>query len=178
MASPIYRKYVETFESELLRGIDTLSILNIIKEHQDEGIYGYELLKELAAKTNKTLIIDEGTLYPILKKLENWGDISLIVATRKKVDGRMRNYYTLTKEGLRTYYHLEGFFAKLIESVSPLFDFEVKLKKEKYLFCPMCANKIDISLPENKAINFCEICGSNLRGLIPLGSRTEENKNE
>ncbi|MCG3260645.1 MAG: helix-turn-helix transcriptional regulator, partial [Candidatus Heimdallarchaeota archaeon] len=58
------KSYVESFESELLRGISTLSALSIIQRHPDEGIYGYQLLKELEQETGRTLIIEEGTLYP------------------------------------------------------------------------------------------------------------------
>ena len=86
-----FRTYVESFESELLRGISTVAVLQIIKRYPNEGIYGYQLLKELEEETNNVLIIEEGTLYPLLRKMEKDG---LLVSTKKQLSGRSRNYYT------------------------------------------------------------------------------------
>ena len=52
-----FRTYVESFESELLRGISTVAVLQIIKRYPREGIYGYQLLKELEEETKNVLII-------------------------------------------------------------------------------------------------------------------------
>ena len=60
------REFLENFESEILRGISTLTILSVISDHGEEGSYGYEILQELKEKT-KVLVIEDGTLYPILK---------------------------------------------------------------------------------------------------------------
>lgn len=59
--------------------------------------YGYEIIQELREKSSGQLIVAEGTLYPILKKMEskNW-----IESTWKTADtGRERKYYKLTSEG-------------------------------------------------------------------------------
>ena len=153
-----FRSYVESFESELLRGISTLSALAIIQRHPEEGVYGYQLLKELEQETQKTLVIEEGTLYPILRKLERDG---LLVSERKEASGRPRKYYKLTEEGNKLYYHMIGFFSKLLEAIGPLMDIDIKLPDKKYVYCPNCANKI----PQKADIRFCNICGLNIEGL-------------
>jgi DNA-binding PadR family transcriptional regulator len=59
--------------------------------------YGYEIIQQLREKTNGDLEVAEGTLYPVLKKMEakKW-----VKATWKKSDsGRERRYYTLTAKG-------------------------------------------------------------------------------
>ena len=59
--------------------------------------YGYEIIQELREKSSGQLSVAEGTLYPILKKMEskNW-----IESTWKTADtGRERKYYKLTSEG-------------------------------------------------------------------------------
>jgi len=59
--------------------------------------YGYQIIQELRDKTGGELNVAEGTLYPVLKKMEakNW-----IEGTWKKADsGRERRYYTLTSKG-------------------------------------------------------------------------------
>ncbi|MCE7737846.1 MAG: hypothetical protein GPJ50_00580 [Candidatus Heimdallarchaeota archaeon] len=152
------KSYVESFESELLRGISTLSALSIIQRHPDEGIYGYQLLKELEQETGRTLIIEEGTLYPILRKLER---DELVVSERKDSSGRPRKYYKLTNKGTELYQHMVGFFSKLLEAITPLMDIEIKLPEKKFIYCPNCTNKI----PQEAEVRFCNICGLNIEGL-------------
>lgn len=152
------KSYVESFESELLRGISTLSALSIIQRHPEEGIYGYQLLKELEQETGRTLIIEEGTLYPILRKLER---DELVVSERKDSSGRPRKYYKLTNKGTELYQHMVGFFSKLLEAITPLMDIEIKLPEKKFIYCPNCTNKIS----QEAEVRFCNICGLNIEGL-------------
>ena len=152
------KSYVESFESELLRGISTLSALSIIQRHPEEGIYGYQLLKELEQETGRTLIIEEGTLYPILRKLER---DELVESERKESGGRPRKYYKLTSKGAELYQHMVGFFSKLLEAITPLMDIEIKLPEKKFIYCPNCTNKI----PQDEDVKFCNICGLNIDGL-------------
>ncbi len=147
-----FRSLVESFESELLRGINTLAILSIIKRHGKIGIYGYQIIKELEQETNNLMIIEEGTLYPLLRKLEK----EKVLNSHSRTDtGRLRKYYTMTEMGLLLHNHLMGFFAKLMESSSSLMYFKVTLESND-LYCPNCANHITLDSDE---INFCNICG-------------------
>ena len=59
--------------------------------------YGYEIIQSLKDKTGGHLDIAEGTLYPVLKKMEakKW-----VKATWKTAEtGRERRYYKLTAKG-------------------------------------------------------------------------------
>jgi DNA-binding PadR family transcriptional regulator len=154
-----YREYIETFESEILRGISTLAILAIIERSGKNGIYGYALLKELEQETQNMLILEEGTMYPILKKLENQG----IIEPFKRIhEGRSRNYYTMTESGRGVFNHLMGFLTKLIDSMKSIMGIEVNVLKEHIFYCPNCANKIDLT---NREAQFCEMCGLNIENL-------------
>ena len=159
MNLPRFRAFVEKSESEILRGISTVSVLHLIDQHGEEGIYGYLLLRELEVTTKHMLVIEEGTLYPQLKKLEKEG---LVKSERKAVDGRQRKYYIITEEGSKIQNHLTGFFTKLVESMSELLEIKVQLSERDFLYCPNCANKIDLSDPD---IKFCEVCGLNIEDL-------------
>lgn len=78
----------------LMAGSTTLLVLSLL-ENRDQ--YGYEMIKELEAKSEKLFVLKEGTLYPILHKLENDG---LITSYEKEsTAGKRRKYYSLTKEG-------------------------------------------------------------------------------
>ncbi len=164
IADSHYRGYVEGFESELLRGISTVAILQIIKRFSEEGVYGYQLVKMIQEETNNVLIIDEGTLYPLLKKMEKDG---ILKSERKSQGGRSRRYYNLTADGKKLLNHMTGFFSKVLEAVSPLTDFEIKLPEDKFMFCPNCANKIKL----DELTNFCEICGFFIEDLIKQRNR-------
>ena len=159
--SAAHRKFLENFESDLLRGIAKISILKVIKNHGKEGVYGYQLLKDLKELTNNMLIIKEGTLYPLLRNLEKWQSkdkkLSLIQSYRQIEGDRPRKYYYLTEEGERILSHLEGFFLKLLEAISGITDFQIILNEEKYIFCQNCKTRIEYSDSQ-----YCEICGFNL----------------
>lgn len=158
------RKYFQGFESEIFRGIGTLAILNVIKAHEEYGIYGYKLIKEIKVLTDSMLIIEEGTLYPMLRKLENWGskpstNLHLIQSTKKKYQGRVRKYFHLTEDGKIISDYLEGFYSKLTKSLSKLLHIQVNLDNSNFIYCPTCANKIPRSHESDLQ---CEICGQTL----------------
>ncbi len=155
IASEKFRSYAEKFGSELVRGINKLVVLSIIRQAGQQGVHGYQILKNLEEQTKNTLIIDEGVLYPLLTRLKDEGLISQI---KKEEKGRKRTFYALTNDGENMYNYMVGFYIKLTEAIAPIFDVGVNLKLEKYFFCPLCANKIDLSKNEK----FCSVCGNNI----------------
>ena len=74
---------------ELRRGVIVLAVLSRLDQEQ----YGYLLIKGLA---EAGLEIDQGTLYPLLRRLESQG--LLQSAWRVETD-RPRRYYVLSDEG-------------------------------------------------------------------------------
>jgi len=80
-----------TLDLELRRGALVLAVLSQL--HRDQ--YGYSLKKVLH---DKGLEIDEGTLYPLLRRLEAQG---LLRSEWRVEDGRPRRYYALSAEGER-----------------------------------------------------------------------------
>jgi len=167
IASKDFRDYVEKQETEINRGISSLCILSILVQVGEEGLHGYKILKDLTDQTNEMLVIEEGTLYPILRKLEE----DNIIKSEREESGRRRKFYSITEYGTKIFNHLAGFYSKLTEAVAPLFDISVNLKSEKYLFCPMCANKIELT---NLELRFCDVCGHNIeKELKERGLRNE-----
>ncbi len=74
---------------ELRRGALVLAILSQLAEEH----YGYSLREKIAAKG---LDINEGTLYPLLRRLESQG----LLRSSWKVEGsRPRRYYTISAKG-------------------------------------------------------------------------------
>lgn len=59
--------------------------------------YGYEIIKELEAKSYGAFVLKEGTLYPILHSLEKEELVKSI--SYKMETNRVRKYYKITKKG-------------------------------------------------------------------------------
>ncbi len=74
---------------ELRRGVIVLAVLNQLGEEQ----YGYSLLKRLC---DLGLDVDQGTLYPLLRRLETQG---LLKSEWKLEEARPRRYYVISPEG-------------------------------------------------------------------------------
>ena len=76
---------------EVRRGGIVLAVLGALGTEE----YGWSLRKELA---ERGLEIEEGTLYPLLRRLE---DQRLLASRWRVEDGRRRRYYRITDEGRR-----------------------------------------------------------------------------
>ena len=62
-----------------------------------EDMYGYQMIVELARRSDRTFEMKEGTLYPVLHGLERDG---LVEAYQQEAPtGRVRKYYHLTRRG-------------------------------------------------------------------------------
>ena len=84
----------ETFENlrlELRRGSVVLAVLAALRREQ----YGYTLRKTLS---DHGLEIDEGTLYPLLRRLETQG---LLDSQWREEDKRKKRFYILSVDGAR-----------------------------------------------------------------------------
>ena len=79
----------ENLKLELRRGCLTLAVLTQLRTER----YGYTLRKALA---DDGLEIDEGTLYPLLRRLESQG---LLVSQWREEDKRNKRFYRLSPDG-------------------------------------------------------------------------------
>jgi PadR family transcriptional regulator, regulatory protein PadR len=87
--TPMNDEVLENLRLELRRGC---LILAVLAELRDER-YGYTLRKALAGQG---LEIDEGTLYPLLRRLESQG---LLVSEWREEDKRNKRFYHLSTNG-------------------------------------------------------------------------------
>ena len=83
-------------ERELKRGSLELIVLHLLNGRE---AYGYEIVSELTSRTNGSLEVTDGTLYPVLYRLERAGLVA--VRWETPVRGVPRKYYRLTDEGRR-----------------------------------------------------------------------------
>ena len=78
----------------LMAGATSLMVLHLIGTRD---MYGYEIIKELDAKSNSVFLLKEGTLYPVLHALEQDGYVQSYLKTADT--GKERKYYQITKKG-------------------------------------------------------------------------------
>jgi PadR family transcriptional regulator PadR len=62
-----------------------------------EDMYGYQIVTELARRSDHTFEMKEGTLYPVLHGLWRAGSVECYESVAPT--GRTRKYYHLTKKG-------------------------------------------------------------------------------
>jgi PadR family transcriptional regulator PadR len=79
----------ENLRLELRRGCMTLAVLVQLRQEH----YGYTLRKALA---ERGLVIDESTLYPLLRRLEVQG---LLTSEWREEDKRNKRFYRLSSDG-------------------------------------------------------------------------------
>ncbi len=80
-------------EKSLISGSMTMLILKLLSE---KDMYGYEMIDTLRKKSQNVFELKAGTLYPLLHGLEEKG---LLTVYGKEYAGKVRKYYSLTKEG-------------------------------------------------------------------------------
>jgi PadR family transcriptional regulator PadR len=100
---PFGDELFETLRLELRRGSLTLAVMSQLRDER----YGYTLRKGLS---DLGMEIDEGTLYPLLRRLESQG---LLVSEWREEDRRNKRFYRLSAAGERV-------FARLVEELRSL----------------------------------------------------------
>lgn len=83
-------------DKNLMSGSTTLLVLSLLSR---EEMYGYQMITELARRSDRTFELKEGTLYPILHALEAEKYVTAHEQAAER--GRKRKYYRITKRGLR-----------------------------------------------------------------------------
>jgi DNA-binding PadR family transcriptional regulator len=82
--------------AQLLKGNTDILLLSLLVR---EPMYGYQMIKELERRSQGFFRLGEGTLYPVLHRLERAG---LVKARWERLpNGGERRYYSLTRRGER-----------------------------------------------------------------------------
>jgi PadR family transcriptional regulator PadR len=103
---------VAKLDTELRRGAVVLAVLSQLRTAQ----YGYSLRQALA---QRGMPIEEGTLYPLLRRLEEQG---LLASDWRINDGPPRRYYKLNPRGIRLLAELTANWHALVATMNQLVD--------------------------------------------------------
>lgn len=94
--------------NELKRGTQVLAVLNSL----NEGQYGYGLLENL---NNKNINIEAGTLYPLLRRLEQQ---KLLISSWDMSEARPRKYYSISNYGTNVLEMLKKEWNKIVNDMN------------------------------------------------------------
>ncbi|MFL0582044.1 PadR family transcriptional regulator [Solibacillus silvestris] len=81
-------------EKEMMKGSIDILLLSLLAE-QDR--YGYEMTKQLRILSDEVYSMNEGTLYPALKRLEQHRFVTSY--WQDETSGKRRKYYAITDIG-------------------------------------------------------------------------------
>ncbi len=93
------------------KGILELLVLSLLLE-QDR--YGYELVNEIS----KNIMISEGTIYPLLRRLNSDGYFETYL--KESTEGPPRKYYKITERGVEAHKELRDEWEKFLIGVSKI----------------------------------------------------------
>lgn len=95
--------------SQLKKGFLEVCVLATLR---NKDLYGYKLIEDVS----KYIDISESTLYPVLKRLESAGRLTIYT---QEHNGRLRKYYRITDEGQK---YISDFLTGR-EKVMKIYDF-------------------------------------------------------
>ena len=101
---------IDSMGLELRRGVLALAVLSVLRQEH----YGYSLRKLLG---DAGLDIEEGTLYPLVRRLESHG---LLQSRWAEVEGRKRRYYLISTTGEATLEALQAEWQTLNHAINRL----------------------------------------------------------
>jgi PadR family transcriptional regulator len=105
-------KSAGALDSELRRGVLVLAVLSRLADWQ----YGYSLRQALV---DLGMPIEEGTLYPLLRRLESQG---LLASEWRIENGPPRRYYRLSAQGRQVHRNLAASWRDLVSIMRRVLD--------------------------------------------------------
>jgi len=91
------------------KGVLEICVLSMLER---EDCYGYELVNEIS----KNILISEGTIYPLLRRLKSEELVTTYL--RESQEGPPRKYYKLTALGRKKEEELKKEWFSFVESVN------------------------------------------------------------
>jgi len=118
MSNDAIQEQTQNLVQELRRGVIILAVLSQLHEEQ----YGYSLMKSLE---DQGMQIDQGTLYPLLRRLE---EQKLLESNWRMDTSRPRRYYILSDFGRQVLEEMTLEWSRIKTTVDQLL--EKKLENE------------------------------------------------
>lgn len=108
----------DKYERQMKKGVLDMLVLRLLRS---EAQYGYQIIQELKEKSRETFLLKDGTLYPILYRLEDDG---LVVSRWSSAVGKQvpRKYYEITEEGIKALEKIEDVWQRISDGVGKIME--------------------------------------------------------
>ena len=107
-------KRLQDFKKQFKKGVIELTILKLLYEKDQ---YGYSIIKQISARSKNHIEIKDGTLYPILYRLEDNKFIENYWKTDEGSRSKPRKYYRITNEGKIRYEEMLKDYLEINEGI-------------------------------------------------------------
>lgn len=108
----------DKYERQMKKGVLDMIVLKLLAS---EAKYGYQVIQEMKEKGGETFSLKDGTLYPILYRLEDDG---LVKARWSEAKGRQaaRKYYEITGAGREALVEIEAVWECISKGISKIME--------------------------------------------------------
>ncbi len=108
----------DKYERQMKKGVLDMVVLKLLAS---EAKYGYQIIQEMKEKSGEIFVLKDGTLYPILYRLEDDG---LVAARWSEAEGKQvaRKYYEITDAGRQTLQEIEEVWERICAGISRIME--------------------------------------------------------
>jgi len=108
---------MEDFKKQFKKGVIELAILRLLSEKDQ---YGYSIIQQVIKRSEHNIELKDGTLYPILYRLEDNKYITSYWLTDEATRSKPRKYYKITNEGNKRYEEMLRDYLEINEGIKKI----------------------------------------------------------
>lgn len=105
---------MKDFKKQFKKGVIELAILKLLNEKDQ---YGYSIINQVIKRSDNKLVLKDGTLYPILYRLEDAKYIESYWFTDEGNRSKPRKYYKITEKGIERYTEMLSDYLDINEGI-------------------------------------------------------------
>lgn len=108
----------DKYERQMKKGVLDMLVLKLLEE---EPMYGYQLIQKMAEKNENVFSLKEGTLYPVLYRLE---DEQRVESHWTESQGKQvpRKYYQITAKGKNTLKEIHSVWQQISDGINHIME--------------------------------------------------------
>lgn len=112
------REMNDKYEKQMKKGVLDMLVLKLL---EPESKYGYQIIQEMKEKSEEVFQLKDGTLYPVLYRLEDDG---LVVSEWSEAEGKQvpRKYYRITEDGKNAIVEIKNVWEKISHGIDRIME--------------------------------------------------------